>query len=146
MDFYLKNVFNCPTKPKSNSVFVTITVQDSSIMIPTEKDHESYELVLTDNLKWAINAKYYAGYVRGLETFSQLFEENNQKEIEKKYTVNGLNMYIVDSPQFEWRGVMIDSARHFLPVATIKHTIDGLMFNKMNVLHWHIVDQESFPL
>ena len=100
MDFYLKNVFNCPTKPKSNSVFVTITVQDSSIMIPTEKDHESYELVLTDNLKWAINAKYYAGYVRGLETFSQLFEENNQKEIEKKYTVNGLNMYIVDSPQF----------------------------------------------
>lgn len=35
---------------------------------------------------------------------------------------------------------MIDSSRHFQPVEIIKKMIDGMMFNKMNILHWHITD------
>jgi len=41
---------------------------------------------------------------------------------------------------------MIDSSRHFLPVNDIKKIINSLMYNKMNIMHWHIIDQDSFPM
>ena len=41
--------------------------------------------------------------------------------------------------------VLLDSARHFEPVQTIKNVIDSLTYSKINVVHWHIVDSQSFP-
>ena len=41
---------------------------------------------------------------------------------------------------------MIDSSRHFMPIELIKKTIDGMLYSKLNVLHWHITDQDSFPI
>lgn len=57
-----------------------------------------------------------------------------------------LPIEIVDEPAFIWRAIMIDTARHYLPLHMIFETIDALMYNKMSVLHWHIVDEDSFPL
>lgn len=51
-----------------------------------------------------------------------------------------LPIEIVDEPAFIWRAIMIDTARHYLPLHMIFETIDALMYNKMSVLHWHIVD------
>jgi len=71
------------------------------------------------------------------KTFSQLFEYNETSE---SYDIHGLPITIDDQPEFVWRGIMIDSSRHFMPIELIKKTIDGMLYSKLNVLHWHITD------
>ena len=140
IDFYLAEVFRC-TKSSDSPVTLNIIVKDTYTYTPFIKAHEEYSLFLRNNNKWELSANYYPGFLRGLETFSQLFEKNDAG----KWAVKGLPVSINDGPEFIWRGLMIDSSRHFIPVDVIKHTIDGMMFNKLNVMHWHIIDEDSFP-
>ncbi|WP_310083872.1 family 20 glycosylhydrolase [Caulobacter sp. BE254] len=53
---------------------------------------------------------------------------------------------IDDSPRFAWRGFMLDSARHFQSVETIKAILDTMAAHKLNVLHWHLVDDQGWRL
>ena len=53
---------------------------------------------------------------------------------------------IDDEPRFPWRGIMIDPARHFLTKETIFRLIDSLEYAKLNVLHVHWLDAQSFPI
>ena len=61
------------------------------------------------------------------------------------FVIVGLPIQISDRPAYPWRGLMLDTANHFIPVASILRQVDALAMNKMNVLHWHIVDSYSFP-
>lgn len=53
---------------------------------------------------------------------------------------------IDDRPQFAWRGLMLDSARHFQSPSEVEQLIDWMSLHKLNVLHWHLVDDQGWRL
>ena len=99
-------------------------------------EDESYELAIN-----AVNAKLTAptplGILHGLQTFLQLVT----------ITADGFavpSVTVKDRPRFSWRGLLIDPARHFIPIDVLKRNIDGMEAVKMNVLHLHLTDNEGF--
>lgn len=77
------------------------------------------------------------GAMRGLETILQLIKFSNDR-----YYIPALK--ISDYPRFPWRGLMIDACRHFMPVDVVKRNIDGMTAVKLNVLHWHLSENQGF--
>jgi hexosaminidase len=53
---------------------------------------------------------------------------------------------VTDAPRFKWRGLMLDSARHFQSPAFVKQLIDAMAANKLNRLHWHLVDDQGWRI
>ncbi|MEG3164407.1 family 20 glycosylhydrolase [Sphingomonas sp. PB2P19] len=53
---------------------------------------------------------------------------------------------VTDAPRFRWRGLMLDSARHFQSPAFVKRLIDAMAANKLNTLHWHLVDDQGWRI
>jgi hexosaminidase len=84
-----------------------------------------------------LNAPTPLGTLHGLQTFLQLVEVSPDGFAAPAVTIN-------DKPRFPWRGLMIDSARHFVPLDVIKRNIDGLEAVKMNVFHWHLSENQGF--
>ncbi|CAF1381595.1 unnamed protein product [Adineta steineri] len=97
---------------------------------------ESYELNITSKYNASLYAKTYVGIIRGLSTFQQL-------QYQKKVPVP---LLIYDKPHFIWRGLMIDVARHFIPISIIKQTLVYMKLVKLNVLHLHLSDDQGFRL
>ncbi|KAK7340842.1 hypothetical protein VNO77_21556 [Canavalia gladiata] len=90
-----------------------------------------------------IEANTVYGALRGLETFSQLCSFDYSDKTIKIYKAP---WSIQDKPRFSYRGLLLDTSRHYLPINVIKQIIESMSYAKLNVLHWHIIDEESFPL
>ncbi|XP_054817626.1 beta-hexosaminidase 1 isoform X1 [Prosopis cineraria] len=125
-----------------------ITVHSASEELQLGVD-ESYTLLVPKSNGQAvagevkIEANTVYGALRGLETFSQLCSFD--------YSTKAVQIYkapwsIQDKPRFAYRGLMLDTSRHYLPVDVIKQIIESMSYAKLNVLHWHIIDEQSFPL
>jgi len=99
-------------------------------------EDESYKLQVTAS-RILLSAKDGIGALRGIETFLQLLEADSSG-----YYFPAVN--IVDHPRFAWRGLMIDASRHFMPVDVIKRNLDAMAAVKLNVLHWHLSDNQGF--
>eukprot|EP01083_Nonionella_stella_P039637 107783_1 len=81
------------------------------------------------------------GALHAMETLSQLIEYDFDINL---YHIKYVG-YIHDYPYYKYRGVSLDTARHFYPVKSIKKFIDSIVYTKFNVFHWHIVDDQSWP-
>jgi len=103
---------------------------------PKLGDDESYRLTVTSD-EARIDAQTDLGVLHGLETFEQLVRLDQQG-----FAVPAV--VIEDHPRFPWRGLMIDSGRHFLPVEVIRRNVDAMATVKLNVLHWHLSDDQGF--
>ncbi|MBD3869988.1 MAG: family 20 glycosylhydrolase [Acidobacteria bacterium] len=127
-----------------NSTFLQLKGRSMAAMVVTAGragelalgEDESYRLTITSD-GIALQAATDIGALRGLETFLQLLtlDENG---------VTVPEIAIFDQPRFPWRGLMIDSSRHFMPVEMVKRNLDGMAAVKLNVLHWHLVDDQGF--
>src|SRR5438445_9221018 len=77
------------------------------------------------------------GTMHGLQTFLQLVDVSPDGFAVPAGTIQ-------DKPRFPWRGLMMDSARHFIPLDVIRRNLDGMEAVKMNVFHWHLSENQGF--
>lgn len=120
---------------------LSVVVQNTSGILQLETD-ESYSLNINDDGTAELKAETVFGAMHGLETFSQLVHFNFDTQ---SYEIRNAPWAVQDAPRFPHRGLLIDSSRHYEPVNTIKQVIDSITYAKLNTLHWHIVDEQSFP-
>ena len=115
-------------------------VQDNNL-----KKEEYHLSVFTDKI--IIKASNSIGFMYGLETIRQLLpvEIESEEKVSNAHWVVPV-IEIKDQPRFQYRGLHLDVARHFFKKEYIKKTIDRLAMLKMNVLHFHLVDDQGWRI
>jgi hexosaminidase len=88
-----------------------------------------------------VDARDDAGLFYGAVTLWQLLTPDAQQGV-----VQVPALHISDWPRFAWRGLMLDSARHFQSVADVKKLLDQMAQHKLNVLHWHLTDDQGWRI
>jgi len=106
---------------------------------------ESYRLVIGPD-EILISASENEGIFRGTRSLRQLIKLTRSKQPNSAVSFHLPCLVIEDSPRFEWRGLNLDCARHFMSLECIKKYIDLLALYRMNVFHWHLIDDQGWRL
>lgn len=115
---------------------IMISIARKVPLIPRPDSDESYQLTVNETgVKLSANTRF--GALHGIETLLQLIHNGPQNTSIPFVTIN-------DSPRFPWRGLLLDSARHFMPLEAIKRQLDGMAAAKLNVFHWHLTDDQGW--
>jgi hexosaminidase len=116
---------------------VNFTIKTSGASKPVQElgEDESYHLKVSA-AGVELTAANPLGVLHGLQTFLQLVRITPQGFAAPAVTID-------DEPRFAWRGLMIDSGRHFMPIPVIERNLDGMEAVKLNVFHWHISDDQG---
>ena len=113
------------------------TGEEKSIILTLDESFEYDEgyTLKCENKRVYINAKTENGLFYGLQTLKQMLL---QKEGKLPYTE------ILDYPRFSYRGFMLDCGRYFYPVEDVKKIVDLMALHKLNVLHWHLTEDQGW--
>lgn len=118
--------------------YLNVTVAKRCDKYPSLNMVESYDLEVKRS-GVTIFAREVWGALRGLETFTQLVYQDDAGH----FLIN--KTFISDYPRFAHRGILIDTARHYISKEVLISNLEAMAQNKFNVFHWHIVDDQSFP-
>jgi hexosaminidase len=125
--------------PTGQTATLTVDVATASTQpVPEFGEDESYTLDI-DRHHITLSAKTDLGALHGMETLFQLIQASGAIYLFPA-------VHIEDAPRFPWRGLMLDPGRHFLPVADVLRTLDGMAAVKLNVLHWHLTEDQGFRI
>jgi hexosaminidase len=126
-----------PIRPKAGSApTLQVHADHGREAIQKLGEDESYELTVSESGA-KLNAATTLGALHGLQTFLQLVTITPTG-----FTVPAVT--IKDQPRFPWRGTLIDVSRHFIQLDVLKRNLDAMAAVKMNVLHWHLSDDQGF--
>jgi len=114
---------------------VTVSCELSA-EFPALGDDESYRLAI-DGREARIEAAQEWGVLRAFATLAQLVQADADGPHLPVLTID-------DAPRFPWRGLMIDTARHFVRIETLLRTLEAMALFKLNVLHLHLSDDQGF--
>jgi len=128
--------FSIADTPTQGHPALAVTSSHASKEVQELGEDESYELTVSSSSA-ELKAPTTLGVMRGLQTFLQLVEITPQGFAVPAVTIQ-------DKPRFQWRGLMIDVSRHFMPLDVIKRNLDGMAAMKLNVFHWHLSDNQGF--
>src|SRR5229473_4076079 len=121
---------------KTANATLVIQTDHASKEIQELGEDDSYVLEVTSTGA-KLTAPTPLGAIHGLQTFLQLVDVSPGGFAAPAVTIQ-------DKPRFPWRGLMIDSARHFIPLDVLRRNIDGMEAVKMNVFHWHLSENQGF--
>ena len=109
----------------------------------TESNPEAYSVDISPN-RIILSARDPRGLLYAAVTLWQLCTASQAQAQGESAVVP--SMRITDSPRFAWRGLMLDSARHYQSPEFILQLIDWMSLHKLNVLHWHLTDDQAWRL
>jgi hexosaminidase len=127
-------------EPGKNVIFFTSDNADPNL------GKEGYQLSVSKNAV-VLTALDPAGHFYGMQTILQLLPA----EIKSPSKIENLSwkipaVEIFDKPRFQWRGMHLDVARHYMPLDFIKKYIDLMAMHKLNTFHWHLTEDQGWRI
>ncbi|KAA8642297.1 hypothetical protein EYZ11_010374 [Aspergillus tanneri] len=121
--------------------YLDVVVDDNEADLQHGVD-ESYSLIVPENADAiSIKARTVWGALHAFTTLQQLIITDGDDGLLIEQPV-----VIHDAPLYPYRGIMLDTARNFISVGKIFEQLDGMSLSKLNVLHWHLDDAQSWPV
>jgi hexosaminidase len=137
---FTKDVFQhatagAPAAGAVSEVVISVATPDAPLQLYI---NESYTLrVPADGSPIVITSETTVGALHALQTLAQAVRFDFEAG---EYAVAGVPLAMADKPKFAWRGLLLDTDRHWQSLSFIRSVLDGMAMAKLNLFHWHIVD------